>query len=205
MSLISIFSMDRSGVQLPFYINSGHDTTVSSAADDEAEVALPKLQTYPKFGNLKKEHLHRILVWDDRAPNEEPMRYITPSAKWATEALIGRDHFGYIAYDFESGNLVYLKDFWRFDHPESKRKGMFIANCRELVSRTLQRWIALAMFAYTGDRELQVSALEAQRTKTQDYISGLGRRHSWCPGHPNVAPYAHYRLVRRLWNVAELI
>jgi len=64
-------------------IDRGHDATVSSAEG----ISL------------------RSSFWDDRAPNEEPMRYITPSAKWATEALIGWATFGYIAYDFESGNL----------------------------------------------------------------------------------------------------
>ena len=97
--------------------------TVSPAEDDEAEVALPKLRTYPKFENVQKDHRHRILVWDDRAPNEEARRHITPSAKWTTEALIRRATFGYIAYEIESGNLVYLKDFWSSGHPEIQKEG----------------------------------------------------------------------------------
>lgn len=48
-------------------IDRGHDLTVSSADDGEAELALPKLKTRLNFGDLKKEHLHQILVWDDCA------------------------------------------------------------------------------------------------------------------------------------------
>ena len=70
-------------------VDRGHDITISSATDDEAELALPKLKTYPKFVNLKREHLHQILVWDDCAPSEGPKRYITPTGRWATDALIG--------------------------------------------------------------------------------------------------------------------
>ena len=39
------------------------------------------------------------------------------------------------------------------------------------------------------------SPLAVQRTKTQDYVKGSGRRAEWCPGQPSVEPYVHYRLV----------
>jgi hypothetical protein len=177
-------------------VDRGHDATVSSAGDDEAEVALPKLREYRKFENLKKEHLHRILVWDDCSPHEGPRRYITPSAKWATDALIGRATFGYIAYDVESGSLVYLKDFWRVDHPEIQKEGDVY---RELYEAQVPN---IAEMDRAGDVPLilsgspfQVSLPAVQRTKTQDYVSRPGSRHSWCPGHPRVEPYVHYRLV----------
>ena len=105
-------------------VDRGHDTSVSLAGHDEAELALPKLRTYPKFENVRKEHLHRILVWDYLSPDDAPRRYITPSAKWTTKALIGRVTSGYIAFDVERGNLVYLKYFWRADHPEILKEGM---------------------------------------------------------------------------------
>ena len=95
-------------------VDRGYDTTVPLADDDGAELALPKLRTYSKFENVRKEHLHRILVWDDCSLDDCPRRYITPSANWATEALIGRATFGY------------------------KRKGAFIANCVRLMSGTLR-------------------------------------------------------------------
>jgi hypothetical protein len=104
-------------------VDRGYDTTVCPAEDDEAEAALPKLVDHLKVKNLGKEHLHRILAWDDHALDDKPRHYITPSAKWATNALIGRATFGYIAYDVERDNLVYLKDFWRVDRPEIQTEG----------------------------------------------------------------------------------
>jgi Fungal protein kinase len=177
-------------------VDRGHDTTITPAEDNEAVMALPKLRTYPKFENVQRDNLHRILVWDDRAPNEEPRRYITPSAKWATEALIGRATFGYIAYEVESGNLVYLKDFWRVDHPEIQKEGDVY---RELQDAQVPN---IAKMGRAGDvplpsdgDKLEVVSSGVQRTRTQDYLSGPGSQHSWCPGHPRVEPYIHYRLV----------
>ena len=37
--------------------------------------------------------------------------------------------------------------------------------------------------------------LAVQRTKTQDYLKGIGRRGGWCPGRPCVELYVHYRLL----------
>jgi Fungal protein kinase len=173
----------------------GYDTSVSLAEDDEADLALPKLMTYPKFENLKKSHLHKILVWDDLAPDEPPRRYITPSAKWATEALIGRATFGYIAYDVDSGNLVYLKDYWRVDHPDIQKEGDVYRELHEAQIPNIARMSRAGDIPrIPGCSALQVS-WPLQRTKTQDYLSGPGSPHSWCPGHPRVEPYIHYRLV----------
>jgi hypothetical protein len=43
-------------------VDRGHDTTISSVEDAVAEVPLAKLRTYPRFENLKRDHLHKILV-----------------------------------------------------------------------------------------------------------------------------------------------
>ena len=118
-------------------VDRGHDATVYPAEDNEAEVALPKLRAYHKFENVQRDHLHRILIWDDRAPNEEPRRYNTPSDKWVTEALIGRATFGYVAYDIESGNIVFLKDFWRSDHPEIQKEWDVCHELQQLVGRRI--------------------------------------------------------------------
>ncbi|KAI0247320.1 kinase-like domain-containing protein, partial [Lactifluus subvellereus] len=177
-------------------VDRGYDTTVSSVEDGEAELALPKLKTYPKFENLQKGHLHKILVWDDRAPDENPKCYITPSAKWATEALIGRATFGYIAYDVESGNLVYLKDYWRVDHPDVQKEGDVYRELHEAEVPNIARMgRAGDVPRISGRGGLEVSWPAVQRTKTQDYLSGPGSPHSWCPGHPRVETYIHYRLV----------
>ena len=171
-------------------VDRGYDTTISLADDDEAELALPKLRTYPKFENVRKEHLHRILVWDDCSSDDGPRRYITPSAKWATEALIGRATFGYIAFDIERGNLVYLKDFWRVDHPEIQKEGDVY---RELLEAEVRN---IAKLGHAGDVRSTIDDSEVhasvvvQRTRAQDYLN-----HSWCPGGLMVKPYVHYRLV----------
>jgi len=179
-------------------VDRGHDITVSYAGDDEAEVALPKLRTYPKFENLKGEHLHQILAWNDCAPPEGPRRYITPSCRWATDALIGRATFGYIAYDVENGNLVYLKDFWRVDHPEIQKEGDVYRELHEAqVPNIAEMDRAGDVPLISQNGELQVAALAVQRTRTQDYVD-----RPWCPGHPQVESYVHYRLVLKTVGIS---
>ena len=169
-------------------VDRGYDTTVCPAEDDEAEAALPKLKDHLKLkvDELGREHLHRILVWDDHALDNQPRHYITPSAKWATNALIGRATFGYIAYDVERDNLVYLKDFWRVDHPEIQTEGEVY---HELQKAQVPN---IAKLGRAGDVRLTLEDGEAgasvcvQRTRTQEYLN-----HSWCPGRPGVEAYVH--------------
>jgi len=169
-------------------VDRGHDTTVCPADDNEALLALPKLRTYPKFENVQTKDLHRILVWDDRSPDDGPRRYITPSAKWATDALIGRATFGYIAFDVERGELVYLKDFWRVDHPEIQKEGDVYRELHEAGVRNIAKMgRAGDVRSTTNDGQVRASV---QRTRPYDYLN-----HSWCPGRPVVEPYVHYRLV----------
>ena len=171
-------------------VDRGYDTTVSSTDDNEAELALPKLRTYPKFEYVRKEHLHTILVWDDRSPDDGPRRYITPSAKWASEALIGRATFGYIAFDVERGELVYLKDFWRVDHPEIQQEGDVYRELHEAEVRNIAKLGGAGdVCSTTNDGQIRAS-VSVQRTRTQDYLD-----HPWCSGRPMVEPYIHYRLV----------
>lgn len=170
-------------------VDRGYDTTVCPAEDDEAEAALPKLRDHLKVENLGREHLHKILVWDDHTFDNEFRRYITPSANWATNALIGRATFGYIAYDVESGDLVYLKDFWRVDNDEIQTEGEVY---RELHKAHVPN---IAILGHDGDvRSIiddgQASHSVVQMTKTQKYVGC-----DWCPGRPGVEPYIHYRLV----------
>ena len=174
-------------------VDRGHDMTVASVGDDEAELALPKLKTYPKFEYLQKSHLHKILVWDDRAPDENSKCYITLSAKWAMEALIGHATFGYIAYNVESGNLVYLKDYWCIDHPDVQKEGDIYYELHEAEVPNIAKMGHAGDVPWTSGCEgLEVSQPAVQRTKTQDYLSGPGSHYSWCPGHTRVEPYIHY-------------
>jgi hypothetical protein len=90
--------------------------------------------------------------------------------------------------------LVYLKDFWRTDLPRIQKEGDIY---RKLHEAKVSNIPALGP---TGDVLLSrdhanTSPLAVQRTKTQDYLKGSGRRHEWCPGRPLVEPYVHYRLV----------
>ncbi|KAH9975124.1 hypothetical protein BGW80DRAFT_1204651, partial [Lactifluus volemus] len=177
-------------------VDRGHDTSVSPVDDDEAELALPKLKTYPTFEKVQRSHLHKMLVWDDRDRHEKPRCYITPSVKWATDALIGRATFGYIAYDVESGNLVYLKDYWRIDHPDVQREGDVYGELHGAhVPNIAKMSRACDVPQISGRGALQVQWPQVQRTRTQDYLSRPGGAYSWCPGHPRVEPYIHHRLV----------
>jgi hypothetical protein len=183
-------------------VDRGHDVTISPADDNEAELALPKLKKRLDFEGLKKEHLHRILVWDDCAPAEGPRRYITPSARWATESLIGRATYGYIAYDVENGNLVYLKDFWRVDHPDIQKEGDVYRELHEARVPNIaemDRAGDVPLICH-HDGEFQVAARAIQRTRTQDYVGS-----TWCPGQSHVEPYVHYRLVLKTRNFVEPI
>jgi Fungal protein kinase len=178
-------------------VDRGHDTTVSPVEDAEAEVALHKLWTYPKLEDLERDQLHKILVWDDRVPDEKPKSYVAAGPKWATDALIGRATFGYIAYDMETGNLVYLKDFWRVDHPGIQKEGDVY---RELHEAEVPN---IATMGRAGDvhviregSQLQDGCpLGLQRTRTSDYLDGSRSRYTWLHGRPQVEPYIHYRLV----------
>jgi serine/threonine protein kinase len=88
------------------------------------------------------------------------------------------------------GELVYLKDFWRVDHPEIQKEGDVYRELHESEVRNI------ATMGRSGDVRLTITdgqvraSVGVQRTMTQDYIN-----HPWCPGRPVVEPYVHYRLV----------
>ncbi|KAF8502581.1 hypothetical protein F5888DRAFT_1103862 [Russula emetica] len=177
-------------------VDRGYDTTVTPVMDDDDEVkaALPKLRTYQGWEKLKSDNLRRILVHDDCATDGQLRSYITPGAVWDTNALFGRCTFGYIAYDVARSKLVYLKDFWRTDLPRIQKEGDVY---RKLHDAKVPNIPAMGP---TGDVLLSPDhantfPLAVQRTKTQDYLNGSGRRREWCPGRPHVEPYVHYRLV----------
>ncbi|KAI9444196.1 hypothetical protein H4582DRAFT_2071765 [Lactarius indigo] len=105
--------------------------------------AIVQVEDLPGLENVAKDDLHKFLVRDDRTPNGQIKHYIAPSAVWDSEALFGRSTFGYIAYDPETRNLVYLKDFWRTDRDGIEKEGDVY-------------------------RELH----DAQRTMTQEFVKG---------------------------------
>ncbi|KAI0296764.1 hypothetical protein B0F90DRAFT_1939257 [Multifurca ochricompacta] len=175
-------------------IERGHDTTVASVTDDEAEVALPKLKRYPGLENTKKADLQRFLIHDDRSANEDLGVYITPSAVWDTGGLFGRSTFGYIAYDVASTNLVYLKDFWRTDLPGIEKEGDIYHKLHDAQVPNIPRLGAAGDVPLSPECTATTSFV-AQRTRTQDYLRIPGGEHEWCPGQPHVDPYVHYRLV----------
>ena len=89
---------------------------------------------------------------------------------------------------------MYLKDFWRTDLPGIQKEGDVY---RKLHDAEVPNIPALGP---TGDVLLSPDnantfPLVVQRTKTQDYATGSGRRGEWCPGQPCVEPYVLYRLV----------
>jgi len=170
-------------------VGRGYDTTVTSVTDDEAEVALNKLTTYPGLENVKAADLHKFLVHDDHSTDGQLGYYIAPSPIWSTESLFGRSTFGYIAYDVASTDLVYLKDFWRTDLPGIQKEGDVY---RELHDAQVPH---IPTLGRAGDVPLSYEDVNArscavQRTKTRDYL-----KREWCPGQPCVEPYVHYRLV----------
>jgi hypothetical protein len=175
-------------------VDRGYDTTVTLVEDDEAVAALSKLKTYNGLENVQTKDLHKILVHDDHAFDGQPRYYVTPSAVWYTEALFGRSTFGYIAYDVATSKLVYLKDFWRTDRPGIQKEGDVY---RELHSAEVPH---IPVLGRAGDVPLSPDhantlPLVVQSTRTQDYVTGSGLGHDWCPGRPRVDPYVHYRLV----------
>ena len=176
-------------------VDRGYDTTVISARGDEADTALLKLKTYPGFEDVKVEDLHKFLVRDDCTSKGRIKYYITPRAIWDSETLFGRSTMGYIAYDVETTNLVYLKDFWRTDLPGFQSEGDVY---RELQEAQVSN---IAKLGLAGDVPKKLDCTDAddpsdvQRTRTQEFVRGFGGGHDWCPGRPCVSPYVHYRLV----------
>ncbi|KAH9174771.1 hypothetical protein EDB89DRAFT_2143297 [Lactarius sanguifluus] len=169
-------------------VKRGYDTTVTSVADDEAEAALSKLRTYQGLENVAKADLHKFLVRDDHTLNGQIKYFIAPSAVWDSEALFGRSTFGYIAYDPETRNLVYLKDFWRTERDGIQKEGDVY---RELHDAQVPN---IAKLGLAGDVPLlpecgRTDSPAVQRTMTQEFVK------DWCPGEPRVDPYVHYRLV----------
>ncbi|KAH8984957.1 hypothetical protein EDB92DRAFT_1459802 [Lactarius akahatsu] len=169
-------------------VKRGYDTTVTSVADDEAEAALSKLRTYEGLENVAKADLHKFLVRDDHTLNGQIKYFIAPSAVWDSEALFGRSTFGYIAYDPETTNLVYLKDFWRTERDGIQKEGDVY---RELHDAQVPN---IAKLGLAGDVPLlpecgRTDSPAVQRTMTQEFVK------DWCPGQPRVDPYVHYRLV----------
>jgi len=92
--------------------------------------------------------------------------------------------------DVLRSDLVYLKDFWRVDHPEIQKEGDVYHRLHEA------RVPNIAKLGRAGDVRLTIddgqirNPVCVQRTRTQDYLN-----RSWCPGRPVVEPYIHYRLV----------
>ncbi|KAH8998184.1 hypothetical protein EDB92DRAFT_1337114 [Lactarius akahatsu] len=171
-------------------VKRGYDTTVTSVADDEAEAALSKLRTYQGLENVAKADLHKFLVRDDHTLDGQIKYFIAPSAVWDSESLFGRSTFGYIAYDPETTNLVYLKDFWRTDCDGIQKEGDVY---RELHDAQVPH---IAKLGLAGDVPLlpecgRTDSPAIQRTMTQEFVKGC----DWCPGQPRVDPYVHYRLV----------
>ncbi|KAH9000869.1 hypothetical protein EDB86DRAFT_3242278 [Lactarius hatsudake] len=169
-------------------VKRGYDTTVTSVEDDEAEAALSKLRTYQGSENVAKADLHKFLVRDDHTPSGQIKYYIAPSAVWDSESLFGRSTFGYIAYNPDTMNLVYLKDFWRTDRDGIQKEGDVY---RELHDAQVSN---IAKLGLAGDVPLlpecgRTDSPAVQRTITQEFVK------DWCPGRPRVDPYVHYRLV----------
>ncbi|KAH9008633.1 hypothetical protein EDB83DRAFT_488406 [Lactarius deliciosus] len=169
-------------------VKRGYDTTVTSVGDDEAEAALSKLRTYEGLEHVAKADLHKFLVRDDHTLNGQIKYFIAPSAVWDSEALFGRSTFGYIAYDSETMDLVYLKDFWRTDRDGIQKEGDVY---RELHDAKVPN---IARLRLAGDVPLlpecgRTDCPAVQRTMTQEFVK------DWCPGRPCVDPYVHYRLV----------
>ncbi|KAI0273318.1 hypothetical protein BC834DRAFT_928374 [Gloeopeniophorella convolvens] len=169
----------------------GHDPTVFPATEDEKARALPVLRGRLKYQDLKLDNmLSKIIVKDDCAQDKDPRAYIVPQATWTTDALVGRATFGYVGYDLLTGELVYLKDFWRLDLPGIQKEGDVY---RDLGAEEVPN---IAKFGGAGDvpSRLDPAPSGVQRTRTQEFIKGAGRA-DWCPGRPQVEPYVHYRLV----------
>jgi len=167
-------------------VDRGYDTTVTSVPDDEADAALLKLRAYPGLEKLEYKNLHKFLVRDDGTPKGRVKYYITAGPIWDSQSLFGRSTLGYIGYDMETTNLVYLKDFWRTDLPGIQKEGDVY---RELHSAQVSN---IARLGLAGDvprtpGSVDTEPGDVQRTRTQAFGD--------CRGQARVGPYVHYRLV----------
>ncbi|KAI0296734.1 hypothetical protein B0F90DRAFT_1636043, partial [Multifurca ochricompacta] len=120
--------------------------------------------------------------------------YITPNAVWHMGGLFGRSTFAYIAFDVESTNLVYLKDFWQTDLPGIQKEGDVYCKLHDAQVPNIPK-LGLAGDVPLSPECAVIASFAAQRTRTQDYLKMPDGEHKWCPGQPHVDPYVHYRLV----------
>ncbi|KAH9053756.1 hypothetical protein EDB87DRAFT_1569042 [Lactarius vividus] len=163
------------------------NTTITSIRDVEVEAALSKLRTYEGLENVAKVDLHKFLICNNHILNGQIEYHIAPSAVWDSEALFGCSTFGYIAYDLETTNLVYLKDFWCTDCDGIQKEGDVY---RELHDAQVSH---IARLGLAGNVPLlpecgRTDSPAVQRTMTQQFVEGC----NWCPGQLQVDPYIHY-------------
>ncbi|KAI0296733.1 hypothetical protein B0F90DRAFT_1014957 [Multifurca ochricompacta] len=175
-------------------VDRGHDTTVTSVPDEEAEVALSKLKTYRGLEKIKKADLHKILVRDDRAADGELRHYIAPCAVWCSGALIGRSTSGYIAYDITSTELVYIKDYWRNDFPRIQKEADVYRVLHDAQVPNIPSLGPAGDVPLSPEHANSVS-FAAQRTRTQDYVETPEGEDEWHSSQQHLEPHVHYRLV----------
>ncbi|KAH9051849.1 hypothetical protein EDB87DRAFT_1826506 [Lactarius vividus] len=142
----------------------GYDTTVTSVREDKAEAALSKLRTYQGLENVAKADLHKFLVRDDHTLNGQIKYYIAPSAVWDSEAHLGRSTFGYIAYDLETTNLVYLKDFWCTDCDGSQKEGDIYPEMDSILTVTRETVVRYTEQLEAAEGDLAREAKDVQAT-----------------------------------------
>ncbi|ETW82699.1 hypothetical protein HETIRDRAFT_382749 [Heterobasidion irregulare TC 32-1] len=173
----------------------GYDTSISKPAPREITLTKKKLDEranalarakgepsrLPETRYSTDDSFRKFCVVDDDPgikEGEARVRFFVASVpQWQSGSPVGRGTKGYEALDLETGELVYLKDTWRYEADRMKKEG---DTYRKLAANGVSH---IPRVACAGD-------VEGQRTRTHDFTD-----EDWCCGEPEVRQHRHYRLV----------
>lgn len=100
--------------------------------------------------------------------------FLVGKRRVASDSPVGRGTRGYVAYDMNTGQLVFLKDSWRIDSPSCRPE-------REVYERLWKNRVRNIATPISGGDVCNADG-RTQRTRTQDFLPQLRGR-------------IHYRLV----------
>ena len=173
----------------------GYDTSISKPTPQEIKLTKKKLDERKKTLAKAKgdnprlaqtrystdDSFRKFCVVDDdpdlKKGKSRERFFVASVPQWQSGSPVGRGTRGYEALDLETGELVYLKDTWRYEADRMKKEG---DTYRKLAANGVSH---IPRLACAGD-------VGGQRTRTHDFTD-----EDWCCGEPAVRQHRHYRLV----------
>ena len=172
----------------------GYDTSMSKPTLEEIERTKEKLDERAKaLARAKGEDedfarerystndsFRKLCVVDDDPDVEDDQRtqyFVASAPQWQSKELVGRGTRGYEALDLQTGELVYVKDIWRYETAGLEKEGDTYRLLRKNKVSRIPRLVC------AGDVKNQTSS-------TREFED-----EEWCCGRPRPMRHRHYRLV----------